>query len=239
MVDNSQAARYPASKVGRPGLRTEPRRCRKDTRLDSAANQPDRNRALAQIALDGARINAVIRQFVAVTMPQHVRVDLHIKARRAGRTLHHGLKPRIKNGVPRSLTNTKSDLDRCSRCSRRRARSSRPVSGCVAGVPCSTLGTAGPLKRIRLDTIGDQQVRPRESRVGTPAGSSWRVRGHPANLSSLGELSGAVVAVRRAVNVVSPSATRVTVCFLQFALLSRTFPHHSRGPLPGQCEPPP
>jgi hypothetical protein len=24
-------------------------------------------------------------------MPQHVRVDLHVKARRAGRTFHHGL----------------------------------------------------------------------------------------------------------------------------------------------------
>ena len=46
MVDSSQAARYPASKAGRPGLRTEPRRRRKDRRPDSAADQPDRNRAL-------------------------------------------------------------------------------------------------------------------------------------------------------------------------------------------------
>ena len=46
VVDSSQAARYPASKVGRPGLRTEPRHCRKDRRPDSAADQPDRNRAL-------------------------------------------------------------------------------------------------------------------------------------------------------------------------------------------------
>ena len=41
---------------------------------------------MAQIALDGARIDAVIRQLVAAAMPQHVRVDLHVKARRAGRT---------------------------------------------------------------------------------------------------------------------------------------------------------
>ena len=40
---------------------------------------------MAQIALDGARIDAVIRQFVAAAMPQHVRVNLHVKARRAGR----------------------------------------------------------------------------------------------------------------------------------------------------------
>ena len=46
MVDSSQAARYPASKAGRPGLRTGPRRRRKDRRPDSAADQPDRNRAL-------------------------------------------------------------------------------------------------------------------------------------------------------------------------------------------------
>src|SRR6516164_6886662 len=45
-------------------------------------------------------------------------------------------KPRFANGVPRSLTNTNGDTDPCSRCSRRRARSSRPVRGCVAGVPC-------------------------------------------------------------------------------------------------------
>ena len=30
---------------------------------------------MAQIALDGARIDAVVRQFVAAAMPQHVRVD--------------------------------------------------------------------------------------------------------------------------------------------------------------------
>jgi len=48
-------------------------------------------RLVAQIALDGARIDAVIRQFVTAAMPQHVGVDLHIKARCAGRAFHHGL----------------------------------------------------------------------------------------------------------------------------------------------------
>jgi hypothetical protein len=43
----------------------------------------------------------------------------------------------------------------------------------------------------------------------------------------------------RAANVASASATGVTVCLLRVALLIRTFPHHSRGPLPGQYEPPP
>jgi len=31
-------------------------------------------------------------------------------------------KPRFENGAPRSLTNTKGDLDPCSRCSRRRSK---------------------------------------------------------------------------------------------------------------------
>ena len=49
------------------------------------------DRLVAQIALDRACIDAIIRQLVPAAMPQHVRVDLHIEARRAGRALHHGL----------------------------------------------------------------------------------------------------------------------------------------------------
>ena len=49
------------------------------------------DRLVAQIALDGARIDAVVRQFVAAAMPQHVWVDLHVKARRTGGAFHHGL----------------------------------------------------------------------------------------------------------------------------------------------------
>jgi len=57
-------------------------------------------------------------------------------------------KPRFENGALRSLTNTKGDLDFCSRCSRRSARSARPVSGCVAGVP-KTLGFETPADRLQ------------------------------------------------------------------------------------------
>jgi hypothetical protein len=46
---------------------------------------------VAQIALDGSRIDTIIRQLVATAMPQHVRVNLHIEARRTSRTLYHGL----------------------------------------------------------------------------------------------------------------------------------------------------
>jgi len=38
------------------------------------------DRFVAQIALDGSRIDAVIRQFVSAAMPQHVGVNFHLEA---------------------------------------------------------------------------------------------------------------------------------------------------------------
>ena len=49
------------------------------------------DRLVAQIALDGARIDAVVRQFVAAAMPQHVRVDLHVEPGGLRCPFHHGL----------------------------------------------------------------------------------------------------------------------------------------------------
>ena len=49
------------------------------------------DRLVAQITLDGARIDTIVCQFVAAAMPQHVRVDFHVKARRASGTFYHGL----------------------------------------------------------------------------------------------------------------------------------------------------
>jgi hypothetical protein len=43
------------------------------------------DRFVAQVALDGARIDAVIRQFVAAAVPQHVRVNFDVEARRGPR----------------------------------------------------------------------------------------------------------------------------------------------------------
>jgi hypothetical protein len=54
------------------------------------------NRLVTQVTLDGARIDAVIRQLVATAMPQHVWMNLHIEARRLRRTLDHGLKATIR-----------------------------------------------------------------------------------------------------------------------------------------------
>ena len=47
-------------------------------------------------------------------------------------------KPDTVNGEPRIETNTNADWGFCSRCRRRKARSSPPVIGCVAGVPFLT-----------------------------------------------------------------------------------------------------
>ena len=68
-----------------------PKQALKARRRELGVSDGVLDRLVAQIALDGARIDAVVRQFVAAAMPQHVRVDLHVKARRASRTFHHGL----------------------------------------------------------------------------------------------------------------------------------------------------
>ena len=74
MVDSSQAARSPASKAGRPGLRTGPRRRRKDRRPDSAADQPDRNRALV---VDSPAVAAAAEDIV----PRHCRLSPQVQTR--------------------------------------------------------------------------------------------------------------------------------------------------------------
>jgi hypothetical protein len=38
------------------------------------------DRLVAEVGLDGPGIDAVVGQFEAASMPQHVRVDLHIEA---------------------------------------------------------------------------------------------------------------------------------------------------------------
>src|SRR5262249_11969531 len=54
-------------------------------------------RLVAQIALDRARINALIGQLVAASMAQHVRVQLHVETGSLSSAFHHCLKtPRRK-----------------------------------------------------------------------------------------------------------------------------------------------
>jgi hypothetical protein len=50
------------------------------------------NRFVVQIALDGTGIDAIICQFEAAAMPQHVRVNLHIEPGSLSCASHHGLK---------------------------------------------------------------------------------------------------------------------------------------------------
>jgi hypothetical protein len=51
-------------------------------------------------------------------------------------------KPAVVNGAPRSEVNMNGDLDSCSRCSPRNARSSSPRIGCLLGDPYLTRRTA-------------------------------------------------------------------------------------------------
>src|SRR5262249_54702914 len=74
------------------------------------------DRLVAQIALDRARIDALIGQLVAASMAQHVRVDFHIKARSRSHAFDNCLKPRVENGAPRSLTKPEGDPAACFLC---------------------------------------------------------------------------------------------------------------------------
>src|SRR6478752_4371846 len=49
------------------------------------------DRLVAEIGLDGPGIDAVIRQFEAASVAQHVRVDLHIEAYSLTSALNHRL----------------------------------------------------------------------------------------------------------------------------------------------------
>ena len=71
MVNGSQAARSPASKAGRPGLHTGRR---KDSRPDSAADQPDRNRALV---VDSPAVAAAAEDIV----PRHCQLSPQVQTR--------------------------------------------------------------------------------------------------------------------------------------------------------------
>src|SRR5215469_4680239 len=76
------------------------------------------NRFVAQIALDGSGIDPSF----ASLKPQLCRsmcgwIFMSKPAVQAARSTM-AWKPRVENGVPRSLTNTKGDLDSCSRCTR-------------------------------------------------------------------------------------------------------------------------
>src|SRR5262249_51988785 len=53
-------------------------------------------RLVSQIALDRARIDALIGQLVTTSMAQHVRVDFHIEARCLSRAFDHCLKTGVR-----------------------------------------------------------------------------------------------------------------------------------------------
>jgi hypothetical protein len=49
------------------------------------------DRLVAEIALDRAGIDALIGQLIAASVPEHVRVYLHVETRSLARTVHHRL----------------------------------------------------------------------------------------------------------------------------------------------------
>lgn len=85
---------------------------------------------MAQVGLQCPRIVPLVCEGVATGVPQHVRMRLETKpCRVAGSLYHAGEAPAMVNGAPRSDMKTNGDFGSCSRCSRRKARSSSPRIG--------------------------------------------------------------------------------------------------------------
>ena len=88
---------------------------------------------MTQVSLKRSGIVSLIRERVATGVPQHVRVRLEPKSGFGARALDHAGETSRLKGTPRSEVNTNADLGSCSRWSRRGARSSSPMIGCVLG----------------------------------------------------------------------------------------------------------
>jgi hypothetical protein len=69
------------------GCHSVPEKALKARRCQLSVSDGMLDRLVAQIALDGARIDAVIRQFVTAAMAQHMRMNFHIETGCAGSTL--------------------------------------------------------------------------------------------------------------------------------------------------------
>jgi hypothetical protein len=116
---------------------------------------------MAQIGLQGPRIQALFRQGVAAGVPQHMRVDLEADLGLvAGAGEQLGKARRGENGPLRSEAKTHSEAD--WRFSSRSARNSSPKRGCVAASP--------PLARCRLPVWNsiDDHCSPQSSDTRSP-----------------------------------------------------------------------
>jgi hypothetical protein len=98
------------------------------------------NAFVPQIGLQRPGIVAGIGQRIATGMPKHVGMNAEFEAGSTPARSTILAKPAVLNGAPLSDRKTNSDCG-ASRRNRRRARSSAPASGCVAGVPCFTRRT--------------------------------------------------------------------------------------------------
>jgi hypothetical protein len=88
---------------------------------------------VAELGLQGAGVDAVVCQLVAAGVASMCGCALIWSPADAAVRSIMRAKPAGVNGGPRSLTKTKGEV--ASRWSLRNARSSLPVSGCVAGEP--------------------------------------------------------------------------------------------------------
>src|SRR5262249_3743317 len=95
-----------------------------------------------EVCLQRPRIPPCVRLLVSAGVPQHVRVCLDFEPSGSQARLMSFWKLLTVIGEPRSDTNRNGDRPSASRCRRRSARSSRPVSGWVDGDPCFARVTA-------------------------------------------------------------------------------------------------
>ena len=97
--------------------------------------------AVPEIGLQRPGVDAGLGEFEPAGVAQHVRMRLDLEFGRCRSPLDHCAKPRRDSGAPRSDTKTKGDCGLSLWC-RRNSRSSRPVRGCVLGVPFLSLRMA-------------------------------------------------------------------------------------------------
>ena len=81
---------------------------------------------------------SLIGQCEPAGVTQHVRMALERQSRLEASRFIIRANPAVVKGPARSLVKMNGDLGSCSRCKRRKARSSSPMIGWVLGVPCLT-----------------------------------------------------------------------------------------------------
>ena len=93
------------------------------------------NVLVPEVGLQRSRIDAVIGQFEAAGVPQHMGMNRETEAGELTGTLDQLGEADVENGEPRSDVNTNADFGSCSRCNFRSTLISSPMIGWFAGDP--------------------------------------------------------------------------------------------------------